>query len=307
MDEERIKQFFKEDTAEDATEEYNFRENENLMKDAKTETTNIVQDYSYLHTDEDSSVEFFNQHRIFNGRKSLTLTNNNNPFEPLLTASTQPTVKIEQSSESPLLSLKRFSQSTNSKPTSRSVISTTPQEYRYVATTTEKTADLRKFFGSPRRNNIIDAIRERGRNKPVKDDDQESDADKFKAQFAHFEKKASIDMDKNGNLVISGGRTVFHLPPGISPPGSDQVTSPEQENSLEKTSNQPNIPQTREEVPIFFDPQEAPHVIDALKNSKNAVIQVLTDDNQQMVLNVKNDQLLSILQALHSALDNVQS
>ena len=307
MDEERIKQFFKEDTAEDVTEEYTFGEDENLIKDAKTETTNIVQDYSHLHADEDSSVEFFNQHKIFNGRKSLILTNDDNPFDPLSMSSTQTTVRIEQSSESPLLSLKRFSQSANTKPTSRSVISTTPQEYRYAATTTEKTTDLRKFFGSPRRNNIIDAIRERGRNKSVKDNDQESDADKFKAQFAHFEEKASIDMDRNGNLVISGGRTVFHLPPGISPPGSDQVTSPQQETSLGKTRNQPDIPQTREEEPIFFDPQEAPHVIDALKNSKNAVIQVLTDDNQQMVLNVKNDQLLSILQALHSALDNVQS
>ena len=118
-----------------------------------------------------------------------------------------------------------------------------------------------------------------------------------KSPFADLAEAASVTEDPAGNLVISGGRHVVHLPPGISPPG--------QPNHAAQSVTVTSEPAKEAAEPVFFDPQEAPHVVEALRNSKKAVIQVQTDDNRKMVLNVKNDQLLSILQALSSALDTI--
>jgi len=136
---------------------------------------------------------------------------------------------------------------------------------------------------------------------PKPPDPKTSISDGLKSQFANFEEKASVAEDAAGNLVISGGRHVVHLPPGISPPGQPKPSPPPGAAHIGGVG--PSNPSPT--APVFFDPREAPHVIEALRNSKKAVIQVQTDDNQKMVLNVKNDQLLSILQALSAALDVV--
>jgi len=186
-----------------------------------------------------------------------------------------------------------------------------------TATTTAKTTmakiPRRNFFSTNNRRNIFESRRKNTQSAkktppekekspvPKPPDPKTSISDGLKSQFANFEEKASVAEDAAGNLVISGGRHVVHLPPGISPPGQPKPSPPPGAAHIGGVG--PSNPSPT--APVFFDPREAPHVIEALRNSKKAVIQVQTDDNQKMVLNVKNDQLLSILQALSAALDVV--
>lgn len=248
------------------------------------------------------------------------------------------------------------------------------------ATTTATTATTirasrakgKSFFSNHRTGSFFSRMRKNRRPKKNQNKSTPPSAvdDSVKAQFDHFNKEASIKKDAAGNLVISGGQTVVHLPPGIAPPGAQTATQQNQllqqhtdrkehqrQKQLQqrqqqsqqhqqqqqqqfqlqrklvdtskirtslfntKRTRQPKQPsqtmlpqrsQHTEHEPIqgapsvFFDPNEAPQVVEALKNSKKAVIQVQTDDNQRMVLNVRNDQLLSILQALNLALNNIQ-
>jgi len=265
-----------------------------------------------------------------------------------------------------------------------------PKQLPNISSSAGKTASKKKFFPTKRRNNFFSRMRQNRRQNATKlkqESKVKSTNAKSKSKFDHFNEKASIVEGADGNLIISGGRTVIHLPPGISPPGSNIVQSNLQdakEQNLQQQQNQrqqqeqqqqqkqrqqyeqqqqqlnqkqkklqqrqlheqyrrhqqqlqkspekvvkkvdnnlfnkfrvrqPNRhdqkQQHQQEEPfigaptVFFDPAEAPQVVEALKNSKKAVIQVQTDDNQRMVLNVKNDQLLSILQALNSALKSI--
>ena len=307
MDDERIKQFFNNgEVEEEPTSPFREETLKQIYPKPEIEEKNnyLENESSVLHDQDHDAENYYNQHKIFDGRKSSTRKLDTEPVHYMLSTTpapaTQSTVVLEQD---------RFTKDIYTERSATSYpVSITSHEYSYITEPTPMTerTDLRKFFGNLRRKNIFEAIREKGREKSVTARTPSSDEDQFKAQFAHFERKPSIEKDKDGNLVISGGSKVFHLPPGISPPGSNQVTSPQQHSVSGTHALRPEEPLVQEDEPIFFDPLDAPHAVDALKNSKNAVIQVLTDDNQQMVLNVKNDQLLSILQALHSALDNVQ-
>ena len=105
---------------------------------------------------------------------------------------------------------------------------------------------------------------------------------------------------------------MFQLPPGISPPpGFGPPPPPSKPAHINPLPNQassaPVAKKPEASAPVFFDPAEAPDVVNALRNSKNAVIEVQTDDNKKMVLNVQNGQLLDILKALHLALNAVKS
>ena len=102
---------------------------------------------------------------------------------------------------------------------------------------------------------------------------------------------------------------MFHLPPGISPPpGFGPPPPPPNPAQTNPAPNQAaSATKPAASAPVFFDPAEAPDVVNALRNSKNAVIEVQTDDNKKMVLNVQNGQLLDILKALHLALNDVNA
>ena len=99
------------------------------------------------------------------------------------------------------------------------------------------------------------------------------------------------------------------MPPGISPPpGFGPPPPPPNPAHINPAPNQAaSAKKPAASAPVFFDPAEAPDVVNALRNSKNAVIEVQTDDNKKMVLNVQNGQLLDILKALHLALNAVNS
>jgi len=182
-----------------------------------------------------------------------------------------------------------------------------------------KPVEVRNFFTSKKRPNIFNRLRQLGeqrkakvqkaKKKRVKLLKQKQEESEFKSQFKELERAASVVEDAAGNVVVSGGTKVFHLPPGISPPpGFGPPPPPPNPAHINPAPNQAaSAKKPAASAPVFFDPAEAPDVVNALRNSKNAVIEVQTDDNKKMVLNVQNGQLLDILKALHLALNAVNS
>jgi len=176
-------------------------------------------------------------------------------------------------------------------------------------TTDERKSKLRSFFAQRKRPSLF-------RNSK-KDENRENEE-------AFGDVEASVSEDGAGNVVISGGTKVFHLPPGIAPPPGIQ-----QQPQQSQPSQQTQIPQhqqvqqqqsqnlaARDQIlaeksqnggdpTVFFNPRDAPKVAQVLKNSKSSIIQFQTDDDKKMVLNVQNDQLLGILEALQVALDKL--
>jgi len=172
----------------------------------------------------------------------------------------------------------------------------------------EKRSRLRSFFAQRKRPNLFKTIRK-----------EENEA------FGDI--APSVEEDGAGNVVISGGTKVFHLHPGIAPQvqrqqrqhQQQQQQQQQQQKQQQQEARQPsqnfaavsqNLPlpeesQNGQDSTVFFNPIDAPKVAQVLKNSKSSIIQFQTDDDQKMVLNVQNDQLLGILEALQLALDKL--
>jgi hypothetical protein len=133
---------------------------------------------------------------------------------------------------------------------------------------------LRNFFDTRKRISLFNRGKsvENVREKSIIKEETGSKRKEDKPGFPNFDIDPSVNEDKDGNVVISGGRKVFHLPPGIAPPPGafSQPSLP----SSGRSDDRSQVNFERQKDPVFFDVSDAPQVAEVLSKSKSSVIQV---------------------------------